>query len=155
MTSGKFATMLSGLTREDLSAPERLLVVNAESSAGSLVVRVTSVAEGDTPEGGFDAALWECKGELLPGLRVLRGRVRPGGLVVVGVKRRNGALQLVRRLFARNESAPPAFDELCAAPMLAGLAEPHVLSERQGGSIVAARVPEQLDSLDRFFAQPA
>jgi hypothetical protein len=143
--------VLDELALRELSSAERALVVG-RGLPELPVPHVDSVDDGDTPAGGYDAVLWECEHDVVTGLRRLRQRLRPGGLLLVTVPR-PGALGRLKRMFAAGEGEPPDFEALCAAPLLAGLLEPRVLGDDKG-VLVASRVPAPLDALDHFFTQP-
>jgi hypothetical protein len=145
--------VLDELAQKELSSAERVLIVG-RALAELPVTHVDAIDDGDTPAGGFDAVLWECEHDVVPGLRRLRQRVRPGGLLLVTVPR-PGALGRLKRMFAAGEGEPPDFEALCGAPLLAGLLEPRVVGDEQKGALVAARVPAPIDALDHFFTQPA
>jgi hypothetical protein len=146
--------VLDELVLRELSTAEQVLVVKARALEERPVTRVDEVDHGDTPAGGFDAALWECEHDVVSGLRRLRQRVKPGGLLLVSVPR-PGALDRLKRMFAAGEGEAPDFEALCAAPLLVGLLEPRVVVEEAKVALVAARVPDPLDALDALFTQPS
>jgi hypothetical protein len=152
--------VLSELAEKEFSAAGQVLAVNARPFAHAGAVRVSEVGEGETPPSGFDGAIWECQGDPVHGLRSLRVRVRPQGLVLVSVRLRMGPWQRLRSAFAGDAGVLPSLEALCAAPLLVGLEEPRVLLESAEFAVVSARVPASADPLDAhfispFFTQPA
>ena len=152
--------MFREIAERELGAAQQVLAVNLPGFARAGALSVQDVSAGDTPGEGFDGVLWDCGSDLGAGLRVLRARVRPEGLLIVGLRRREPAWNRVLRALSRDTShTPPSFEALCAAPLLAGLEEPRVLHESPELAVVAARVPAQRSELDAHFdafsAQPA
>lgn len=144
--------MLAELLEREFAGAAQLLAVNARAALPIAAVRVSGPGEGETPAEGYDGALWECQGDPLPGLRALRQRVRPAGVLVVSLRRRTPAWERLRRALAGGAEPVASFEALCAAPLLAGLEEPRVLVESPELAVVTARVPALPDGLDGFFA---
>jgi hypothetical protein len=144
--------VLAELLEREFSSAGQVLVVNTRAPAPAHALRVSEVSEGETPAQGFDGALWECQGDPLLGLRCLRRRVRPSGLLLLSLRRRTPAWERLRRAFAGGgQEQLTTLEALCAAPLLAGLEDPRVLMESPELAVVAARVPAVPDALDDFF----
>ncbi len=144
--------MLAELLAREFAAAGRVLLVNTRAAVPGEGLRVGEVSEGATPSEGFDGALWECQGDPVAGVRALRQRVRPAGVLVLSLRRRAPAWERLRRALAGGTQPVPSLEALCAAPILAGLEEPRVLVESPELAVVAARVPSAPDALDGFFA---
>jgi hypothetical protein len=144
--------VLAELVEREFAKVGQVLAVNARAVLPAHAVRVTEPNEGDTPAQGYDGAFWECQGDPLEGMRWLRARVRPSGLLLVSVRRRTPTLERLRRAFSGDTLKLPSLESLCAAPILLGLEAPRVLVETPELTVLAARVPAQPDALDAHFA---
>jgi hypothetical protein len=143
--------VLAELVEREFASAGQVLAVNARAEGPANAVRVEEPNEGDTPAQGYDGAFWECQGDPLAGLRSLRKRVRPSGLLLVSVRRREPAWERLRRAFSGDPLKLPSLEALCAAPILLGLEAPRVLVDSPELTVLTARVPTQPDALDAHF----